>query len=96
MQVKTVMVKYFRLVDEDGHFHCSFVLAKSTMTPLKFFSIPRLELTAVALSVKVSMLLKKELTMSTSIREFYWTHSKVVLGYIRNEVKGNNATTRGI
>ena len=83
-------------MDEDGHFHCSFVLAKSTITPLKFFFILLLELTAVALSLKVSMLLKKELTMSTSIREFYWTHSKVVLGYIRNEVKGNNATTRGI
>ena len=96
MQVKTVMVKYFRLVDEDGHFHCSLVMVKSRVTPLKFISIPRLEWTAVALSVKVSILLKKELTISTSIREFYWTDSKVVLGYIRNEVQGNNATTRGI
>ena len=30
---------------------------------------------------------KKELTISTLMREFYWTDSKVVLGYIRNEPK---------
>ena len=80
-------VSYLRLVDEDGHIHCSLVLAKSRVTPLKFVSIPRLELTAAVLSIKVSLLLKKELTISTPIREFYWTDSKVVLGYIRNEAK---------
>ena len=30
---------------------------------------------------------KEKLTISTPIREFYWTGSKVVLGYIRNEAK---------
>ena len=78
-------VSYLRLVDEDGHIHCSLVIAKSRVTPLKFLSIPRLELTAAALSIKVSLILNKERTISTSIRKFYWTDSKVVLGYVRNE-----------
>ena len=62
-------------------------MAKSRVTPMKFVSIPRLELTAAALSIKVSLILKKGLTRSTSIREFYWTDSMVVLGYISNEAK---------
>ena len=78
-------VSYLRLVDEDGHIHCNLVIAKSRVTPLKFLSIPRLELTAAALSIKVSLILNKERTISTSIRKFYWTDSKVVLGYVRNE-----------
>ena len=80
-------VSYLRLVDKDGHIHCSLVMAKARLTPLKFVSIPRLEFTAAALSIKVSPLLKKKLTISTLIREFYWTDGKVVLGYIRNQAK---------
>ena len=72
-------VSYFRLVNEDVYIHCSLAMAKSRVTPLKFVSIPRLELTAAALSIKVSLILKKGLTRSTSIREFYWTDSMVVL-----------------
>ena len=80
-------VSYFRLVNEDVYIHCSLAMAKSRVTPLKFVSIPRLELTAAALSIKVSLILKKVLTRSTSIREFYWTDSMVVLEYISNEAK---------
>ena len=61
-------VSYFKLVNEDVYIHCSLAMAKSRVTPLKFVSIPRLELTAAALSIKVSL-----------IREFYWTDSMVVL-----------------
>ena len=80
-------VSYLRLVDKDGHIHCSLVMAKSRLTPLKFISIPRLEFTAAALPVKFSLLLKNKLTISTLIREFYWTDGKVVLRYIRNQAK---------
>ena len=31
-------ILYLRLVDEDGHIHCSLVMAKSRVTPLKFVS----------------------------------------------------------
>ena len=74
-------------MNEDVYIHCSLVMAKSRVTPMKFVSIPRLELTAAALSIKVSLILKKGLTRSTPIREFYWTDSMVVLGYISNEAK---------
>ena len=80
-------VSYHRLVDEGGHIPCSLVMTKFRVTPLKFVSIPRLELTAATLSIKVSLRLKKELIISTPITEFYWTDSKVVLGHIKNEAK---------
>ena len=52
-------VSYLRLVDEDSHINCSLVIGKSRVTTLKFVSVPRLEFTAAALSVKVFLLLKK-------------------------------------
>ena len=54
------------------------------MMPAKYVSIPRLEVTAT-LSIKMSQLIKKELELSdvTSIREYFWTDSQVVLGYIK-------------
>ena len=52
--------------------------------------VPVKEISEAALSIEVFLLLKKELTISTPIREFYWTDSKVVLGYISNEAKRFN------
>ena len=59
------------------------------MTPTKYISISRLELTAATLSMKMSQLIKRELELNnvTSIREHFWTDSQVVLDYINNESK---------
>ena len=66
--------------------HCSLVMAKSRVAPLKIVTIPRLELTAAVLSVQVSQFLKRELDVVIS-REVFWTDSKVVLGYLNNDVR---------
>ena len=68
--------------------HCGLVMAKSKVTPIKFVSIPRLELAAAAaLSIKVSMMLRKELTIHSKIKEYFWTDSQVVLSYINSNSK---------
>ena len=54
------------------------------MTPLRQVSIPRLELTAAVLSVKMPSLLRNELKYY-NIAEYFWSDSKVVLGYIANK-----------
>ena len=77
---------YLRMVNSQGKIHCSFVFGKSRVTPLKAVTVPRLELTAAVVSVKVSEQLRRELDMSIS-QELFWTDSQVVLGYIGNEVK---------
>ena len=52
---------YIRLVDEGGRIHCSLVMGKARVAPLKYISIPRMELVATILSVKLPALLRKEL-----------------------------------
>ena len=62
-------------------------MVKPRIVPTNFVSIPRLELTAAALSVKVSILLKKELTIHPIINECFYIDSQVVLGYINSDAK---------
>ena len=75
---------YLRLVNQDNHAHCSFVIGKARVTPLKQKTIPRLELAAATTSAKTSKFLRTELTYQ-DITEYYHTDSQVVLGYITNE-----------
>ena len=75
-----------RLVDNDSQVYCSLLLGKSRVVPRKFISIPRLQLTAALLSMKMACLLKKELDINC-VDEVFWTDSKIVLGYITNTVK---------
>ena len=60
---------YLRMVNEDGKVHCCLLIGKSRVTPLKFVSVPRLELTAAVLSVKISQQLKQELDIEEDISE---------------------------
>ena len=51
---------YLRLINEFGTIHCSLLIGKSRVSPIKYVSIPRLELTAATLSIKMSKLIKNE------------------------------------
>ena len=82
---------YLRLVGTAEKVHCSLLIAKSRVAPMKYTSIPRLELAAAAaaaavLSTKMSGLVKKELGFD-DIAEYYWTNSQAVIGYLRNTQK---------
>ena len=72
---------YTRMISKKGQIHCCLHLGKAKVIPKKFVSIPRLELTAATLSIKVASLLKKEFNLD-EVEERFWTHSKGVLGYI--------------
>ncbi|XP_062846427.1 uncharacterized protein LOC134325915 isoform X2 [Trichomycterus rosablanca] len=77
---------YLRLKNEKGEVHCALIMGKARVSPLKVVTIPRLELTAAVVSVTVSNMLKEELSY-TNVEEFFWTDSKVVLGYINNDAR---------
>ena len=77
---------YLRLKNDQGQVHCSFVLGKARVTPLKPVTVPRLELTAAVVSVKSSVQLQQELDLE-ELEDVYWTDSQVVLGYIANETR---------
>ena len=50
---------YLRMISENGDVHCCLIFGKSRVAPVKYVSIPRLELTAATLSVKVSDMLRR-------------------------------------
>ena len=50
---------FWRMINEDGDVHCCLIFRKSKVAPVKYVSIPRLELTAATLSVKVSDMLRR-------------------------------------
>ena len=76
---------YLRLVDNRGKIHCTLLTGKSRVAPIRYVSIPRLELIGATISVKVSNMLHKELNaeLSQDMEESYWTDSQVVLGYLK-------------
>ena len=75
---------YLRVIDEAGKISSRLVMSKTKVTPKRPVTVPRLELTAAVMSVKTSRLLRNELDIQ-DVSEFFWTDSKVVLGYIHNE-----------
>ena len=77
---------YLRLVDENGRIHCSLLLGKSRLAPLKTVAIPRLELTAAVLAVKLHLLLRNEFNMSISSVTF-WCDSTAALQILANSTK---------
>ena len=62
------------------------LMEKCRVTPLKYISIPRLELVAATLSVKISVMLRKELQFP-DLEDMYLTDSEAVLGFIKNQSK---------
>ena len=65
---------YLQLVNDEGQCHCSLVMNKARVVPLKPITIPRLELSAAVVSVKISSMLQQELHFSDA-EEMYWTDS---------------------
>ena len=77
---------YIRQLNSENHVACAFVMGKSRVIPVKPVTIPRLELAAAVMSVKVASLLEQELDYE-NMTHVYWTDSKVVMGYISNEAR---------
>ena len=84
---------YLRSTNISGQHHVALVTGKSRVAPLKSVTIPRLELTAATVSVKVGSLVIEELDIP-NLPVVYWTDSTIVLGYIDNETTRFNTFER--
>ena len=75
---------YLRMENDNDQVHCSLLMSKSRVSPLKQISIPRMELTAATVAVKVNHMIQKELDIPIE-ETFFWTDSMTVLRYINND-----------
>ena len=80
-------VSYLRITNAEGRVHCAFLFAKSRLAPLKSTSIPRLELSAATISIRLDKMLKREIEIPLSEPSIFWTDSMSVLRYVKNENK---------
>ena len=77
---------YVRMINTEDKIHCALVMAKARVTHKKVLTMPRLELMAAVISVKISNLLREELQYD-KCEEYYWTDSQIVLAYIQNNAR---------
>jgi hypothetical protein len=77
-------VTYIRFEDICGNVHCSFVMAKSRVAPLKETTIPRLELSAAVVATRLDKMVRHESDIRIDASQF-WTDSTCVLGYLKNK-----------
>lgn len=71
-------------MNQRGDVHVSLVMGKARVAPLKQITIPRMEMAAAVLSIKVDKMLRTELQLKLEDSVF-WTDSQSVLKYIANE-----------
>ena len=83
-EVRYGAASYLRLVADNGRMHCGLVMAKSRVAPLKTVTIPRMDLTATVVSVKMHKFITEQLDLPIN-KTVFWTDSTIVLQYIRNE-----------
>ena len=71
-------VAFLGLTDSDRQVCRAFVMGKARLAPIREISIPRLELTAAVVSVKLSKIVREEIDLKIG-RIFYWTDPTSVL-----------------
>ena len=56
-------VLYLRQINVVGKVHCSLIIAKSRLAPLKTMTIPRVELSTAVLATRLDRMIKQEVTL---------------------------------
>ena len=79
-------VAYMRVIYERGEVKCRLVMSKSRISPIKPLTMPRLELQAAVLSIRLYNFILKELDIKFD-SVHYWVDSSLVLQYIYSERK---------
>ncbi|KAK7879138.1 hypothetical protein WMY93_034081, partial [Mugilogobius chulae] len=77
-------VSYLVLHNDRGDAQSTLLMARARVAPLKTPTIPRLELTAATVAIKMDKLLRKELELNL-LDSVFWTDSTAVLKYLNSE-----------
>ena len=78
-------VAYSRVRDDSNRIYCSFLMGNARLALIKSVTIPRLELTAATVSIRVGELSKREVDGNPDF--VYHAHSTTVLRYIAESVE---------
>lgn len=76
---------YYRIEDNEG-VDCCLIGAKTKVAPSKPLSIPRLELQAAILGIRLAENISKCQRIQV-IERFFWSDSQTVLGWIQSEAR---------
>ena len=79
-------VAYLVTTTSDQTRQIGFLLGKTKVAPSHGHTIPRLELCAAVLAVEVAEVVSDQLGLSRENIQYY-TDSRIVLGYINNEIR---------
>lgn len=86
-EIAFAAVSYLRVLgEEDRQVDISLVASKTRVSPLKPLSIPKLELQAAVMASRLAQTIKSELEIPIQ-QLFFWSDSKCVLSWIRNDGK---------
>lgn len=77
---------YLCFVDVFDRIHCSFVLEKARLAPMHEITIPRLELSAAVISVKLYQIISQEVKIKID-RVKYWTDSTTIFKCLKSNTK---------
>ena len=65
-----------------------FLMGKSKVAPIKQMSVPKTEIEAAVIGVRLLQLIQRELTMTID-QNIFWSNSQVVLDWIASNKKRN-------
>ncbi|XP_055923993.1 uncharacterized protein LOC129954238 [Eupeodes corollae] len=78
-------VAYLRVVKGE-QIECSLVASRTKVSPLKLISVPRLELEAAVLGVRLAKSIKRGHSVEIHKR-YFWSDSKTALSWIKNDCR---------
>lgn len=84
---------YWRFLYADDSVKIAFIMSKSRVAPLKPVSVPRLELQAALLGVRMARTILEQQSFKPSKR-YFWCDSRTVLAWIRGATSDANTFVR--
>ena len=78
------VVSYARYIDIVGSANSSLLMSRARVNPVKKITVPRLELTASTVAVRLDNMIQEHFG-NYFVRTYFWTDSMSVLRYIWNE-----------
>ena len=77
---------YLRAINQQGKIFVNLLAAKGRLAPVKKITIPRLELSAAVVAVKLDSIARRELEVAL-LKSYFWTDSQITLAYIQSDSK---------